>query len=399
MNDLCVDLCEQYGIQMTKQGLDQRFESPAALFFSTVLESILNELFSSNDYQLPCELFSAFKIKDSTCFQLPEEYKVTYPGSGGSGSEAAIRIQFEYDMLSGKITDLSLHAFNDQDQKNARETWQNLNERELIARDLGYTMIDMIKAISDQKAFFISKLAPVVKNIYLLKQGKYKKVDFKNTLRKMRKYKFNKVEYQAYVGEDKQPIRLLLEKVPDNVYQQRLKQAEAQAKKKGRKVSQERKIRLWLTIFITNISKEELTHEAIQQIYRLRWQIELVFKTWKSYAKLAEIKPMKQIRFECMLYSRLIWLTIQCKLLMNVLLFFMKQTQVQLSMMKLSKLLTRRVKEIWNHSAMGYRHINIYLEKLIVVIQVYCKFEKKKGTESSWEIMEKYLINYCLPVG
>lgn len=108
---------------------------------------------------------------------------------------------------------------------------------------------------------------------------------------------------------------------------------------------------------------------------------------------------MKQIRFECMLYSRLIWLTIQCKLLMNVLLFFMKQTQVQLSMMKLSKLLTRRVKEIWNHSAMGYRHINNYLEELIVVIQVYCKFEKKKGTESSWEIMKKYLINYCLPVG
>ena len=61
-----------------------------------------------------------------------------YPGSGGSGSKASVRIQFEYDLLGGKINDLSLNAFNDQDASDAIATVDLLQAGDLIIRDLAY---------------------------------------------------------------------------------------------------------------------------------------------------------------------------------------------------------------------------------------------------------------------
>ena len=37
---------------------------------------------------------------------------------------------------------------------------------------------------------------------------------------------------------------------------------------------------------VTNLPRSRYTPEAIDQAYRLRWQIELLFKEWKSYANL-----------------------------------------------------------------------------------------------------------------
>jgi hypothetical protein len=37
---------------------------------------------------------------------------------------------------------------------------------------------------------------------------------------------------------------------------------------------------------VTNVSRQILTVQEIAQVYRLRWQVELVFREWKSYANL-----------------------------------------------------------------------------------------------------------------
>ena len=37
---------------------------------------------------------------------------------------------------------------------------------------------------------------------------------------------------------------------------------------------------------VTNLPRDRYTPEAVDQAYRLRWQIELLFKEWKSYANL-----------------------------------------------------------------------------------------------------------------
>ncbi|WP_167397305.1 transposase [Lysinibacillus mangiferihumi] len=49
-----------------------------------------------------------------------------------------------------------------------------------------------------------------------------------------------------------------------------------------------------------------ISAEKITQLYRIRWQIELRFKTWKSHLKLHQIKDMKVERWLCHIYSQCI---------------------------------------------------------------------------------------------
>lgn len=57
---------------------------------------------------------------------------------------------------------------------------------------------------------------------------------------------------------------------------------------------------------MTNIPQDLVKKEDIHPLYSLRWQIEILFKTWKSLFKIHRIKKMKKERFECHLYGTLI---------------------------------------------------------------------------------------------
>lgn len=59
-------------------------------------------------------------------------------------------------------------------------------------------------------------------------------------------------------------------------------------------------------IFITNTTSEQLSARQVQLYYRLRWQMELLFKIWKSVLELDKVGKMSIFRLECYRYSRLL---------------------------------------------------------------------------------------------
>ncbi len=122
LNDLTIDLQQNYETRISKQALHERFNEKAVQFVTYALEKLLNKQLQEKIRFRDCEEFKRFLIKDSVCFQVDESLADTYPGSGGGGSKANARIQFEYDLLNGQIVDLSLNAFNDQDAKDSTAT-------------------------------------------------------------------------------------------------------------------------------------------------------------------------------------------------------------------------------------------------------------------------------------
>lgn len=64
----------------------------------------------------------------------------------------------------------------------------------------------------------------------------------------------------------------------------------------------------WLewSIFITNVPQEWLTLTQVALIYRLRWQIELLFKLWKSECQIDRIAGHLRARVLCEIYAKLI---------------------------------------------------------------------------------------------
>lgn len=67
--------------------------------------------------------------------------------------------------------------------------------------------------------------------------------------------------------------------------------------------------------FITNVERKSLQAKMIRKVYYLPWQIELVFKTWKSNLQINKLKRVKKERLECQLLARLPWALLNWRLL------------------------------------------------------------------------------------
>ena len=49
-----------------------------------------------------------------------------------------------------------------------------------------------------------------------------------------------------------------------------------------------------MNVYITNTSPEEVPPNYVHSLYSLRWQIEILFKTWKSFFEIDECKGIKK---------------------------------------------------------------------------------------------------------
>jgi len=210
LNDLTIDLQTKYDIEIAKQSLNERFNDFAISFLTNALTQLLRKQLSINRLALDCERFQRILIKDSVCFQIDESLKALYPGSGGSGSEAAIRIQFEYDLLGGTITDLTINAFNEQDAKDSLTTIEKTRSGDLIIRDLGYMNLEVLRKLITKLVLFICRVNPNTK-IYELKNGTLVELNFVDIKRSMMQCNMTSWEKDVYLSRQQRVhVRLIM---------------------------------------------------------------------------------------------------------------------------------------------------------------------------------------------
>jgi len=80
----------------------------------------------------------------------------------------------------------------------------------------------------------------------------------------------------------------------------------AAAKKKGYTPSQAHLTLLAWNLFITSVPQTIWKTETVIKVYPVRWQIEIIFKSWKSYLHLASIKTTKEDTTLCDLSGRML---------------------------------------------------------------------------------------------
>lgn len=316
LNNLCIDLEQEHCINVTRQSLHERYNQKSAFF----LKEILNQLpFSGN---LPIadgwlEKFNAVRIKDSTRFVLPEEYANQMRGFGGVSSKSGACIQYEYDLKTGTIIDLNITPSNRPDSKDAYDTKDNVNPKELIIRDLGYYSTEVLKGFIEKEAYIISKLNAKTLVYEQHTKDKYELLDFRKLYRRMNKNNLKQIEKQVYVGsKEKLPVRLIIETVPEEVFNARMRKANKYNKQRGYTTTDEHIIRSKFNLIITNILIESMPKEVVVGFYHLRWQIELVFKIWKSTFGIHKIGKMKYYRWLSILYVKLILIAIYWQTIM-----------------------------------------------------------------------------------
>lgn len=338
LEDHCISLKHRWNLDIKKQSLSERFNESATLFIKSLLDRQLSDQITSDiqDANIRQELthFTSVKIKDSTRFQLPADLKEYYPGSSGAASGAGVHIQYEFDMLGGRPNVLSITDALCQDTVDAQETIKDIEPGSLLIRDLGYYSALVLEEAQKRGAYYITR--PWHKTVcYHADTGK--EISFDAVYRTLRKKKLNHIEIPITLGEKGVPTRLIVELLPENQVDQRVSKADREAKKKGRQLSKEYKRRARLNLFVTNVPVEWIPTEKVRMIYRLRWQIEIRFKAWKSFFRIQKIKKMHRHRFECYLYSTLLLLMINIEIGTSFFAIILKHARRPLSILKFYK--------------------------------------------------------------
>ncbi|NBW34917.1 MAG: IS4 family transposase [Cytophagia bacterium] len=300
LNDHVIQLNTNHDTIIQKQSLDERFNKNASEFVRQVL---LEQLSSSIQYQqLPAlDFFSNVYLQDSTKFKLPHRFKNKYPGYHQAGAS----IQLTADIKKNNFTRLSIHpeTYND---SNECENVDWLPKGSFLIRDLGYFSAKGFKSIEENESYFLSRLQP--RSALFIKRGEeFIRFDIEKLLRRMKKYNIHFYDEILFMNREiKFPVRVCFFIVPKSIRDNRLRSKKKLMKGRGWNQSKEYSSWSWFNAYITNAGSDKISTEEIISFYKYRWQIELIFKTWKSNYRLGSMKTMKVERMECYLYALLL---------------------------------------------------------------------------------------------
>lgn len=386
-----------HGLKITKQSIDGRFTEEAVLFVKEVLKELLERQLSKVFCSGLLSDFHHVRIKDSTKFNVPNHLREHFKGCGGSKgtSEACVCIQYEYDLRSGKILDMNVTDGLRNDATDASETKEKIHKDDLVLRDLGYFNLCVLTGFADQKAFFVSRLNT---SVLVFEAETAEKIGFRRLYEQMCGQKVTRCEIQVLVGKVKQvKLRLIVEIVPEQVYEERIRKVNKNNKEKGWTTSEDYKSRCRFNLFITNVPAESLSIEDTMLLYRLRWQVELMFKNWKSVCKIDKIPPMKYERFACLLFAKLILIMLKVQIIGNLQVYYFNKKQLILSENKCFKTLQEsfsNLRGIWKEKRKQSE------KELMVLARQFSSNhwkEKRKDKISFLEIIELFIsksVNY-----
>ncbi|EJS62427.1 hypothetical protein ICU_05020 [Bacillus cereus BAG2X1-1] len=289
-------------------------------FLQQVLAELLNQKLSSTKMLTSpyASIFKRIRILDSTAFQLPDVFSSVYPGAEGCSHTAGVKIQLEYDLLSGQFLHIHTGPGKQHDRTYGSLCAPTVTANDLCIRDLGYFHLKDLQYIQDKEAYYISRIKSNTR-IYQknptpdyfqdgrIKKGtEYIQIDMEVLMNSLQPGQTCEIS-NAYVGmTDKVPTRVIVHRLTKEQQQKRLQDQTVREKKKGMKYSTRSKRLSGINVYMTNTPTDIVPMGQVHDWYSLRWQIKILFKTWKSFFQIHQCKKIKPERWECHLYGQLI---------------------------------------------------------------------------------------------
>lgn len=190
---------------------------------------------------------------------------------------------------------------------------QTVQMGDLCIRDLGYFDLKDLHQVDENGAYYISRLKlnnriylrnpepEYFKNGTIKKQTEYIQVDLEEIMSQLKPGQTFEIT-DVYIGQyQKLPARGIFHRLTEEQTRKRWKDQALKEKKKGIVMKERSKRLSAMNVYITNASPEH-----VHDLYSLRWQIEILFKTWKSFFKIDYCKEIKKERLDCHLYGQLI---------------------------------------------------------------------------------------------
>lgn len=252
---------------------------------------------------------SAFKsivLQDGSSFAVHDSLHETFKGRFTKISPAAIEVHVSWDVLQGYPEQVSVSADSQAEYDFLPEA-STLTDTLFLA-DRGYFKLSYLDEIAQAGGAYVVRAKTTVNPMVIAgfnRHGKPLK-RFKNKKQKtVKKY----IQRSGIVDMD------------------------VEGKTNYRLIASWPEGKDEPTYWSTNLDREQFSAEAVIKLYQLRWQIELLFKEWKSYCNLQKFNTRKATMMEGLVWVSLLSLLVKRRIGFSV----QKVTGVELSTFMVAK--------------------------------------------------------------
>lgn len=269
------------GKEVTKQALFNRMNERTTEFASALFSHALKVRLEVPKQQRLFTLFKRVLLGDSSTLSLPQNLAKDFPGNVSKGEQKAIaRLQCVINIKTMHWLQMSLKSFTNNDQSASCEILPLLKKGDLLIRDLGYFVLRALSGIIDKNAFFITRLRY---GLTLFNEAN-KEINWKQLCKRK-----GVIDCKIFIGrQEKIPVRIIMIPLPAAQVAEKIRKAKTD---RDKRVNHSPDYYHWIkyNVFVTNVEQDILSAHEIAEVYKTRWQIEIIFKSWKSGGDLQKL--------------------------------------------------------------------------------------------------------------
>lgn len=247
--------------------------------------------------------FRDLLLFDATVIRLHDFLAKSYRATRTNTMKSAAKLHVVMSVLGAAPTKLKLTSERVNDQTPWRRIGKWVSGR-LLLFDLGYLSFQLFDRIQQNGGFFISRLKTTSNPKIIAENRKWRG------------------RSRTLVGLKLQDaLEGLARKIVDVMVEVRFSRRQYKGgQSQGR--ARFRVVAVWnpdakkYHVYMTNVPADDLDAEQIAEAYRLRWQVELLFKQLRSHYRLDQLPSRKKVVVETLIYAAILTLIVSRVLMM-----------------------------------------------------------------------------------
>jgi hypothetical protein len=299
-------------LTVSRQAIDQRYTKEAVVYFQAAFEKALQ---STLNWQLDSPMtqrlgvhFAAVRLFDSTQCACSDALANLFPACGGGGGEAGLKVLLSYEYGSSQLRPLGVMPSKRSDQGLADVAAHHVQKAEIGLFDKGFYKAEALRGIAERGGYF---LIPWMRSVSVWEVNAIGQHQALNLADQLKVTSDSCREWSdVHLGQTQSaslgPVRLIAFRLSEESAGRRRAHLREKCRTYGRQPTVEAlELAGWL-ILLTNAPAVKLPSKAAGYLYRVRWQIELIFKQWKSVLRLNVLPSDNPHRVQCEVWARLL---------------------------------------------------------------------------------------------
>jgi hypothetical protein len=290
------------GIEVKRQAIDQRLNARTASMLEQVLEQAIGTKIAGDAAAIPLlARFHGVYLQDCTQLQVPAALAACWPGCGNQTGETAmvklgIRLEMSHGILQGPVV-----VPGRTDDRATLAQLAPLPPGSLRIADLGFFDLQEFARLDEAESYYLSRLQ--MGTAVFTPEGT--RLGLSSLLTPQAPAV---VDRPILLGQRARlACRLIAVRVPPEVAAERRHRMREEAKRRNTPIDPERLALADWTILVTNVPATLLRPLEALVLLRVRWQIELLFKGWKSGSRqLGVWRTTQPDKLRCEFFAKLL---------------------------------------------------------------------------------------------